>query len=274
MSHKQIQRISAKRKFGQNFLVSKSMQDKIALSWKVFLSEYSKSEVVEIGPGMGDLTNHLLKLDRKITALEVDPEAIEYLHTQFTKTKKLKVIETDALKEFARATSDILPKDFVLVSNLPFNVGSRILVEMGINYPQCPFSVILQKEVAKKILSSSDLTLFSAWINLIWETKYQFDISRSCFDPEPNVDCGLISAVPKQLPIWMETPQQRKKALTILKKLFAFPSKTLLNNLKGIISQREQISDFFAQTGLPLTVRLSNDNYIEILAHLIKGNYV
>ncbi len=246
-----------KKKFGQNFLTSPIHQDKLK---NAVARHYNPNlPMVEIGPGAGDLTQHIAQYNPLL--IEIDEEACQLLQSKFS---GLTILHGDALRMLT-AHSPKIPKDFYLFSNLPYNVGSRILMELGQQYPQTPFTVILQAEVAHKTRTSEHFTFFGAWLNYVWDTKVLFGISKGNFTPAPRVDSAALQGTPKardaaSLPI----------KFSILKKLFALPKKTLSNNLKQLGWDSVQVEVFLTAHNLPPNTRLNWDNYAQILDQLYK----
>lgn len=260
----------AKKKFGQNFLVNSSIQFKVVDSLSQLLID-SNLPILEIGPGKGHITKHLLELNRPVVALEIDPEAVEWLkQTEFVKNSdNLELILADALELFTNQTLPL--RDFVLFSSLPYNVGSRILVEMAVNYPNNSFCVIIQKEVAHKVLSGrSSLSFFGAFLNLLWNFSKPLDIAPGNFDPVPKVWSSVLVATPKFLPEYLDNGAKRAAAKEIIKKLFAAPNKTLTNNLRAYGWSMERIEIFLAKLNLPATTRLDWTNYDFLISQIVK----
>ncbi len=250
--------IQPKKKLSQNFLVNQQMQLKIANKMRDFAKKYSPDFILEIGPGQGDLTQYFVDLDKKLVLVEIDHHAITFLKQRFSDTKNIEIFNEDGLDFIFQKK---LP-NFVLLSNLPFNCGSRILVDLAVYYPNSPFAVILQKEVAQKIRLDKPITFFGAWLNLFWEIKIENDISPGNFYPSPKVYSTLITAKPKLVPKFLKIQENRQNAKHILKSLFAKPRKTIVNNLK---------ETEFAFTSLQFAdQRLSWQNYIQVLEVLMR----
>ncbi len=278
---------------------------------KNLVDEYSALPIVEIGPGQGDLTQHFIHFGRPITAIEIDPDSVGYLKEKFGNQKHLEIVQGDALKlleskipphseiivNSSKNASVNYPqknlenKEFILLANLPFNVGSRILVDLPICYPQAPLAVILQKEVAEKTRQDKDLTFFGAWLNLFWDLKVEFDIAPGNFYPPPKVYSSLLVGRPKfgntnsktelssscfqgdsrqnparvlnyEPPSHLSTPQECQKTRELLKTLFGKPRKTIGNNLKG--SNFENLA-----SKIDPNERLTWANYQKILQNLL-----
>lgn len=240
-----------KKHLGQNFLTNPQMQTKII---QAFESHYQNQKLIEIGPGLGDLTKYIGEYNPLL--LEIDSEAVAVLGKKFP---QLETVQTDAL-ELIETHHGLIQEPFYLFSNLPYNVGSRILMALGKNYSSTPFTVILQQEVAYKTKVSSHFTFFGAWLNYIWDTKVLFSISKGNFSPPPKVDSAILQGTPK-----IRSTVGLDAKFTILKKLFTHPKKTLYNNLKQLGWNSEQIQDFFENNSLEPNTRLNWHNYAQIL---------
>jgi 16S rRNA (adenine1518-N6/adenine1519-N6)-dimethyltransferase len=260
--------VTPKKKFGQNFLTNIAVKQKVFGSIDTFTDQFPERALLEIGPGQGDLTGHILSLGRKTDILEIDEQALEVVTQQFGENHHATFHLIDALEEVSNPKSTLFSKKTILISNLPFNVGSRILVELGVSFPHMPFLVILQKEVAIKLFpEKSDFTIFGAWIRLWWNVEYIMTISRGSFTPVPNVDCGCVIGKPKENLILKGKPHE--KLLDILKKLNSMPNKTVANNLSKHFMTKSEAARFLGKYNLTPTTRLTWENYELIL----KGVY-
>jgi 16S rRNA (adenine1518-N6/adenine1519-N6)-dimethyltransferase len=264
--------IKAKKSLSQNFLINHSLQTSITSKMRELI-DLNNFAVLEIGPGRGELTQHLLTGDRKLYAIEIDLQAATVLSQKLSTQANFKLIQDSAkdifLADKSKFFDDLgLPSQFTFVSNLPFHIGSRILVDLPVYFYFNNFGVILQYEVATKLDSRSDPTFFGFWLNLFYEISDIKKIAKGNFLPAPKVDCGYVCGVSRfkegVVPEFLSTPELRLKARQTLKQLFSSPRKSIINNLKGFLSQ-EQIQ----QTKLYLENkdqnRLTWQNYREIL---------
>jgi 16S rRNA (adenine1518-N6/adenine1519-N6)-dimethyltransferase len=282
--------VIAKKKFGQNFLVNQQAKDKMEIVIKNFLQKSNAESILEIGPGLGDLTAITSKY-LKVTAIEIDPEMVEKTKDLFDKEFKAKLYQGDFYqwqKEIIGQTDqkdtknnppDILPPSFqdyylkegwAMVANLPYNLGSRILVDLGVARPDVSFLVLLQEEVVNKLCNlDQSFTFFGAWLNLFWDFKKVMIFPRHYFMPQPKIVSALVSAYPKENLSFLHTAEQRIKALFLLKNLFGLPSKTILNNLRNIGWEVHRIEKLLETIGLEKSSRLNKDNYITILHQIL-----
>ncbi len=243
-------KIIPKKSLGQNFLIDKNIIEKICNAGN--LSE--NDNVLEIGPGSGNLTEFILqKKPKKFYVIEKDEKLIEHLSERFD--NKLMIINEDILNYDLKLLNN---KDFVIFGNLPYNISSQILVNF-INYSYSKFSykkliLMFQKEVADRILAQDNsknygrLSIFSSWkLNI----KKIMDIYPSSFFPKPKVMSSLLIFKPKINYIKFKNPknleyitnvffnQRRKKIKKPLNILFT-DSKDVINELNLDINLRPQ----------------------------------
>jgi 16S rRNA (adenine1518-N6/adenine1519-N6)-dimethyltransferase len=273
--------LKPKKQFSQNFLVDKKAKLRV-LGAMSQLCDLADPEfilpILEIGPGAGDLTEEIVNWKRKVIALELDTEAIEYLNENLIRDN-LNLIQCDAMKviesgEFGFGMESV-SDNFVLLSALPYQVGSRILVDLAVRYPHVSFGCIHQREVVKKTVTTENFSFFGAWLKLFWETEYKFDLAPHCFNPQPKVYSTFFTGISKNLQNsqFFFTIESRHKAKNILKKLFSFPSKTLANNLKTLNWSKEKIQEFLVSNFTnPENIRLDWSNYEMVLKKILEQN--
>jgi len=188
--------INPKKSLGQNFLIDKNIIEKICNVANITIND----NILEIGPGTGNLTEFILKKKpKKFHVIEKDERLIKNLNQRFD--DKIIIINEDILKYDLKLLSD---KDLIIFGNLPYNISSQILTNF-INYPYLEFSYkklvfMFQKEVADRILAKDNsknygrLSIFSSWkLNI---TKIM-DINPSSFFPKPKVMSSLLIFEPK-----------------------------------------------------------------------------
>ncbi|MFZ1075664.1 MAG: 16S rRNA (adenine(1518)-N(6)/adenine(1519)-N(6))-dimethyltransferase RsmA [Minisyncoccia bacterium] len=178
-----------KKSLGQNFLMHARIAERIALSAKLF----PESVVFEIGPGTGMLSRELLKIARKVIALEADGDLFERLAQEFASeiaSGKLELMHGDV------RTFDItaLPKGYALVANIPYYLTGEIFRKFlsSENQP-CSMTLLVQKEVAERIARSKKESILSLSVKAYGMPKYLFTVPRGAFVPAPNVDSAVLS---------------------------------------------------------------------------------
>lgn len=264
-------KVKAKKKFSQNFLTDSKIQEKVVKNWLDLFDRYSNLDYfLEIGPGTGLLTEQLLKKTKQeVLGIELDEDLVDLLEKKLGQYSNFKVLQKDGLSLNYQDLGN-----FLLVSNLPYQVGSRLLIEFSILRPDLPFSVILQKEVAMKTTFKENFTLFAFWLNLFYDLKILFHIPRESFKPKPNVTSSLIESTPKKDSLLkkLATVKERKEAFAILKKLFSQPRKSLANNLKNIGWDKIKIENFLKQKNYLQNFRWDRDNYKQVFLNILEQN--
>lgn len=229
--------IQLTKSLGQNFLHDAHQLQRIADA-----GELTKTDkVLEIGPGLGPLTELLLERAGEVLAIETDARLVEVLRERFGSTLALdsqrpasnfQLLHADALEFIKRERRDW--SDWKLVANLPYSVASPILVELA-QSPQRPkqMTVTLQLEVAQRLMAQADdddygvLTLL---VQLDYEPRGWFKIPSSCFFPAPDVDSACVTLVRREQPLL--TDEQRVAFVKIVKRAFSQRRKMMLKLLK------------------------------------------
>ena len=221
--------VKAKKYLGQHFLKDLNIAQKIAdiLS----LSNYKK--VVEIGAGMGVLTQFLLKKDTEVYVVEIDKESVAYLEAHYPELRG-KIIADDFLKY---DIAGYLREPFAIIGNFPYNISTQIvfkLLELRDYVPE--FSGMFQKEVAERICEregSKTYGILSVLVQAFYEATYLFTVSEGVFNPPPKVKSGVLRLVRKP-----DYHLDCDEALffTIVKTAFNQRRKTLRNSLKPLLT--------------------------------------
>ena len=184
-----------KKSLGQNFLVDKNIIKKILN----FINIKDKN-IIEIGPGMGALTDEILKeRPKSLTLIEKDNKLIEKLKIKYKKNKKIFFYNADILKfDF----ENILKEKSIIFGNLPYNISSQILIKL-IKFNKWPpnytnLVLMFQKEVADKISGKSygRLSIISSYRLKIIN---KFNVSANCFFPKPKVVSTVLHLVPVKI---------------------------------------------------------------------------
>jgi 16S rRNA (adenine1518-N6/adenine1519-N6)-dimethyltransferase len=260
-----------KKKFSQNFLVDPAGKVRVKKQVIEFLETYPDRPVIEVGPGQGDMTQWLIDTQRDVQVIEIDPDAVSHLRVIFDKCTNISILQADAIEI---CVTQQMRSDTVFVSNLPYNIGSRLLIELGQYYPQIPFAVILQKEVISKIVRRDSFTFFGAFVALWWNCKRVMDLPPGYFYPQPRVYSSMIIGTPRidiiDKCIYLSTVEGRVQCKNLLKLLFSNPNKTLINNLKYTDLTPENIDTFMRTFGYSPTTRLTWENYEQIVISLLQ----
>ncbi|HLK21573.1 MAG TPA: 16S rRNA (adenine(1518)-N(6)/adenine(1519)-N(6))-dimethyltransferase RsmA [Bryobacteraceae bacterium] len=180
------------RRLGQHFLVRQEILERIAQA----ACPESGETVIEIGPGRGALTFHLLARAARVIAIEIDTVLVQYLRSKFRDEPRLTLIESDVLK------TDLAQWGPVTVAgNLPYYITSPILgktLALGSLLRQAVF--LLQKEVAERVTATPgtrDHGFLSVQAQLLSDPELLFTVPASAFKPPPKVDSAVVRLIPK-----------------------------------------------------------------------------
>jgi 16S rRNA (adenine1518-N6/adenine1519-N6)-dimethyltransferase len=218
-----------KRRFGQNFLIDKSVVDRIVAA----VNPERDQVVLEIGPGQGALTSRLIERAERVVAIEFDRDLVPTLRARFASNSNFELVEADAL------TSDyceiIRPAERArVVANLPYNIGTAILQRL-IEQRHCvsDMTLMLQREVVDRISAgpdSSERGFLSVLVEAYCETEKLFDVSPKAFRPVPKVWSTVAHLRVRQ----RMAAEVKDEALLwrVVSAGFAHPRKTILNNLR------------------------------------------
>lgn len=255
------------KKFGQNFLVSRSALERI-----VSLSGASAGmRVWEVGPGIGALTSALLQTGAHVTAFEIDRGFCRILRERaFTREiadGKLKLIEGDALKTWTAEFEENGAPD-VICANLPYNVGSVLIGSFIENRCLPPVMVYtLQSEVVHRICAGpgdEDYSGFSVLTSLDYENREAFVLKAGNFWPAPNVDSSVVVMKKKTRSVIEE--KDAPAFFKTVHALFAQRRKTVKNNLKALKLSPQTIDGALEKTGTEPSERAENLSTAQIAA--------
>ncbi len=266
--------IEAKKKFGQNFLKDRNILYKI-----IQAMPRDELKLVEIGPGLGDLTQELLKI-KPLVAYEVDEDLCVYLREKFSREIEegsLTLVHTDVLDQFNKGSLQNEPYD--LVANLPYYIATTIILE-ALEDPYCQsMTVMVQKEVAEKFAAVPKTKEFSSLAILaqsIATATLLFDVAPTSFEPQPKVTSSILRIDKKQEFIQDKSPGifEDEKILQKFKKYlrcsFQSPRKTWLKNISSEYN-REFVEKVMQIHAIPVTIRpheLSVSSHHLLFKHL------
>lgn len=187
------------KSLGQNFLHDGNQLRRIVEAGEVG----PRDRILEIGPGLGPLTERLLERAGQVLAIEKDARLVACLRERLAAATRLELVEDDALEYLRRAPRDW--SGWKLVANLPYSVGSPILVELALA-PQPPERMVatLQLEVAQRLAAAAGTEaygLLTLLVQVRFEPRGQFRIPASCFFPAPDVDSACITLVRRTNPL-------------------------------------------------------------------------
>lgn len=236
--------VRAKKNLGQHFLTDLSIAERIADT----LSEYHDLPVLEVGPGMGVLTQFLIQKGFDLKVVELDGESVSYLKVNYPVTLDKRIIEADFLKLPLEEVFE--GKNFCLIGNYPYNISSQIFFKV-VDYrdmiPCC--SGMIQKEVAERLAAapgSKAYGILSVLIQVWYDIEYCFTVGNHVFNPPPKVQSAVIKMVRNDV---KELPCTEKDLRTLVKNAFGMRRKTLRNCLRQLIHewQPEKAEEILAE---------------------------
>ena len=216
------------RSLGQCFLHDGNQLRRIVAAAEL----QAQDRVLEIGPGLGPLTELLLARAGKVMAIEKDARLVAYLRERFANTPALTLVAADA-QDYLRAERRDW-REWKLVSNLPYSVASPILIDLAQN-PDGPqrLVVMVQFEVAKRLVAeagSPDYGVLTLLLQVAYEVRGKFRIPAACSYPRPDVDSACVNLVRRTAPLLPEAQMASFRAL--VKLALAQRRKTMLKLLR------------------------------------------
>ncbi len=233
--------INTKKSLGQNFLTDINILKNIVAAGDV----KDTDNVVEIGPGIGALTEQLARAAKQVVAFEIDDRLIPVLDHTMAPYDNVTIVHNDILKvdlekEFAKQFADTTAP-LKLVANLPYYITTPILMQVlqsGIHFDN--IVVMMQKEVADRLSAepgTKDYGSLTLAVQYRMNAKLAFTVSRTAFVPNPNVDSAIISLTPREL--LAVQPRDEKQLFELFKIGFVMRRKTLWNNLTTAFGKGE-----------------------------------
>lgn len=249
--------LAPRKHLGQNFLVDPKAKQRILSSCELKESE----EVIEIGPGLGHLTEMILPYVKKVYAIEKDPRFCEQLQKKFP-TEKFEVFDADVLKfDFTK-----LKPGLKVIGNLPYYISTPIIekfIEYKGLFPVCFFTV--QKEFAQRLaahVNTKDYGSLSCFVQYYADIKILFTLPPSSFKPAPKVTSCFMKLTfrPPEFKV-----KDEAKLFTLIRSAFGQRRKRVSNSLKAILGK--DTDEIFKQCGLTGEERAENlslKNYADL----------
>lgn len=257
--------VRPKKSLGQHFLTDLDIARRIAET----LSDYKGMPILEVGPGMGVLTQYLLAEGQDVTVVEIDAESVAYLNKNFPQLQG-RIVEGDFLQ---MNLSEVFGKNLCVIGNYPYNISSQIFFKV-LDYkdmvPCC--SGMIQKEVAERLAAkpgSKTYGILSVLMQAWYDVEYLFTVSEHVFNPPPKVKSAVIRMTRNNVTSLGCNEQLFKR---IVKTAFNQRRKTMRNSLKPIIEQAAPIlaNEIFnlrpEQISVAQFIELTN----EIEKHIVK----
>jgi 16S rRNA (adenine1518-N6/adenine1519-N6)-dimethyltransferase len=258
------QDVVAKKKFGQNFLKDHSVLRKI-----IEAMPKNDNKIVEIGPGLGDLTKYLVDV-KSVEAFEVDTDLCKLLQSEFKEeidTERLHINCGDVLDAWK---SSLIDEPYDLVANLPYYIATNIILK-ALADPMCKnILVMVQLEVAEKFCATDGDKVFGS-LGVITQSVGNSNIivrvPPSAFDPQPKVDSAVFL-------IQKNKDRSDNDFENLLKVAFTQPRKTLMKNLSSKYDKK-LLQEVYQQLELTNTIRphqVSTNDYHQLYKMLNKGS--
>lgn len=243
--------LAPQKRFGQNFLISNSVSEKIT---KIVIED--ESEVIyEIGPGLGALSDFLVDAPKIIKLVEIDHGLAFFLQHRYEQKSNVEVIDKDVLK------TSFPDQKISVISNLPYYITTSIIEKVILENKQLVnFVFMVQQEVSDRLFASPKSKQYgplAVLLNLTGVVKHVINADRTAFYPAPNVNSSVYTFKLK------EHGLDINGLYKFIKVLFLMRRKTLYNNLITIVKDKDSARLLIEQSGLALNVRPE-----EVEAHL------
>ncbi len=246
------------KKFGQNFLIDSNVLESIIRGAEITKDDF----VLEIGPGIGTMTQYLCEAARQVVAVEIDKMLIPILEDTLSEYDNVEVINQDVLKVDIKSLAEEKNngKPIKVVANLPYYITTPIIMglfESGVTIDS--ITIMVQKEVADRMQTgpgSKDYGALSLAVQYYATAKVILNVSATCFMPRPNVDSAVIKLTRHKEPT--VNVADEKLMFKIIRASFNQRRKTLVNGLKNspeLSFSKEQIVKAIEKIEKPETIR-------------------
>ena len=257
--------LRAKKNFGQNFLVDASVTGRMASTLR------DDGVVIEVGPGIGSLTEELAKRAKHVRSYEIDERLIPVLEDTLKDYDNVEIVlqdilETDINKELQPLVEKY--KHIEFAANLPYYITTPVLFKLfESNIPFEKIVVMIQKEVADRFSAkpgTKEYGALSVESQYLYDVKKLFNVPRTSFNPAPNVDSAVISFTKHEK---NEAIDNEELFFELVKACFKQRRKTLYNNLREYFDSKEKAESLLLKANIPLETRaemLDLNQYIEL----------
>ena len=236
-----MKQVRPKKNLGQHFLIDLSIAKRIADT----VDACPELPVLEVGPGMGVLTQYLMEKPRPVKVVEIDTESVEYLNEHFPRLRE-NILGEDFLRMNLNKVFD--GKQFVLTVNYPYDISSQIFFKMLDNKDLIPCCTgMIQREVAQRMASAPGnkaYGILSVLIQAWYDVEYLFTVDENVFNPPPKVKSAVIRMTRNEVTDLGCDEQLFKR---VVKTVFNQRRKMLRVSLRQIFSGREVSPDFYQQ---------------------------
>lgn len=246
--------LRAKKGYGQNFLIDVSVVQKIAGA------SHCEGAVIEVGPGIGSLTEQLALRSQHVRSYEVDERLLKVLDDTLSEYQNVEIILQDILKADLEESVRELKKQYGTVSvcaNLPYYITTPVLFRLfECAEPVEWITVMVQKEVADRFAAgpgSPEYGALSVESAYLYDVKKLFQVPRTCFSPAPNVDSAVVQFHRKQA-----VAADTEGFFELVRACFAQRRKTLYNNLKTYAENDTDITGVLEEAEIDPGIRAQN----------------
>lgn len=229
--------VRAKKSLGQHFLTDLSVAQRIAAT----VDTHRHQPLLEVGPGMGVLTQYLLEAGHDLRVVELDRESVAYLELNFPALQG-RIIADDFLKlDLKTVYGD---SQFSIIGNYPYNISSQIFFKV-LDYKDqvtC-ISGMLQREVAQRLAAAPGTKtrgILSVLLQAWYDVEYLFTVDEHVFNPPPKVKSGVVKLVRNAV---TDLGCDQRLFKTVVKTSFGQRRKTLRNSLRGLLTKPGQVLD-------------------------------
>lgn len=257
----------ARKSYGQNFIVEPGIVEKIARLCRAD----ETTAVIEIGPGIGALTEQLARIAHQVVAFEIDQRLLEVLAETLSPYSNVEIVNQDFLQADLEGWVQKLKQNndqVVLCANLPYYITTPILFSIFESRAEIPvITVMVQKEVADRFaaqVSTKDYNALSVIVQYLYEVRVVMKVPRTIFNPRPEVDSAVVQ-FEKRIPERIAADQQQ--FFSLVKGCFKQRRKTLLNNVREYLQDREKAVRAIEGAGLDLSARaetLTLDQFLDL----------
>ena len=251
--------MKAKKKFGQNFLVDRYYISKIINE----INPKEESNILEIGPGKGAITEPILKKINHISVVEIDPDMIKILKHKIS-TKNISILAEDVLG----INDEFFEKFNKIIGNLPYYIATEIILKLTKIYSSSSeLYFMVQKEVAERITanpSSKSFGRLSVILQYYFDTELLFELPPEAFSPQPKITSAFIRLIRKK----RVSPKviNKDNFEQIVKIAFSQKRKTIKNNFKNILFEKDflnlEISPKIRSEALAIDQFIKLENYV------------
>lgn len=227
--------LRASKRLGQNFLIDSTVVEKIVDAAEISAGD----EVLEIGPGIGTLTQGLLEAGAKVTAVELDKKLPAVLEKTLAGYENFKLIQGDILKI---DVGKIMPPNFKVAANLPYYITTQILLTLlEKKLPVTKIVTMVQKEVAERMVAAPNSKIYGAMsvaVQFRADVQIAFEVPPESFLPRPEVTSAVVVCNVRESPFKVS---DEKFFIKVVRAAFGQRRKTLINSLAGAGFNREKI---------------------------------